>query len=152
MFKKLVHTFHVLICFVLTFQLIGCGTIMYPERKGQKAGRIDAGVALLDGLGLLFFLIPGVIAFAVDFNNGTIYLPGTSRSSVDLKNIRQVRFDPKKSTRAGIERIVKEQTGRAVRWDQPDMVIVKLKSTNDMMAQFAKVLPELKDNRIVLKR
>jgi len=81
MYKKLVNTLHVLICAVLILQLAGCGTIMYPERKGQKSGKIDAGVAILDGIGLLFFLIPGIIAFAVDFNNGTIYLPGTAKNS-----------------------------------------------------------------------
>ena len=46
---------------VLIVQLAGCGTILYPERKGQKSGRIDAGVAVLDGIGLLLFIIPGVI-------------------------------------------------------------------------------------------
>lgn len=54
-----------------------CGTIMYPERKGQIDGKIDPTVAILNGIGLFFFLVPGVIAFAVDFSNGTIYLPGT---------------------------------------------------------------------------
>jgi hypothetical protein len=50
---------------------------MYPERKGQIDGKIDPTVAILNGIGLLLFLVPGVIAFAVDFSNGTIYLPGT---------------------------------------------------------------------------
>ncbi|MBF0384335.1 MAG: hypothetical protein HQL27_00545 [Candidatus Omnitrophica bacterium] len=82
---------------------------MYPERKWQKSGKIDAGVAVLDGIGLLFFLIAGIIAYAVDFNNGTIYLPGTSRSSLDIKkNIREVKFDPKNSSMASIEQIVKK--------------------------------------------
>lgn len=58
-----------------------CGTILYPERKGQIDGRIDPAIAILDGLGLLLFLVPGVIAFAVDFSNGTIYLPGTQTSN-----------------------------------------------------------------------
>ena len=53
----------------------GCGTIFYPERKGQPAGPIDWKIVALDGIGLLFFFVPGVIAFAVDFNNGAIYLP-----------------------------------------------------------------------------
>jgi hypothetical protein len=57
--------------------LSACGTIMYPERKGQIDGKIDPTVAILNGVGLLLFLVPGVIAFAVDFSNGTIYLPGT---------------------------------------------------------------------------
>ncbi len=152
MFKKLRNTLHVLICAVLIFQLVGCGTILYPERKGQKAGRIDVGVALLDGIGLLFAVIPGVIAFAVDFNNGTIYIPGTFRSSLDIKNIKQVKFDPKHASLAGIERIIKDQTGYAVKFDQSNMRITKLESINDMMVQFAQVLPEIPDNRIAFIR
>jgi hypothetical protein len=53
----------------------GCGMILYPERRGQPAGRLDWGVVLLDGVGLSLFFIPGVVAFAVDFASGTIYLP-----------------------------------------------------------------------------
>ena len=52
----------IVISAVLIIELAGCGTILYPERKGQKGGRIDPGIAVLDGLGLLFFIIPGVIA------------------------------------------------------------------------------------------
>ena len=59
----------------LILNLTACGTILHPERKGQTSGRLDAGVVLLDAVGLLFFFVPGVIAFAVDFSNGTIYLP-----------------------------------------------------------------------------
>ena len=64
----------IIVCTVFFLQVVGCGTIMYPERKGQKKGQIDTSIAILDGLGLLLFIIPGVIAFAVDFNNGSIYL------------------------------------------------------------------------------
>ena len=35
----------------LVFQLAACGTILYPERKGQVSGKIDVGVAVLDGIG-----------------------------------------------------------------------------------------------------
>lgn len=59
----------------LILNLTACGTILHPERKGQSSGRLDAGIVLLDAVGLLFFFVPGVIAFAVDFSNGTIYLP-----------------------------------------------------------------------------
>ena len=61
---------------IFLLQMVACGTIIYPERRGQTSGRIDAGIAILDGLGLLLFIIPGVIAFAVDFSSGAIYLPG----------------------------------------------------------------------------
>jgi len=62
---------------ILIVQLTGCGTILYPERKGQKSGTIDSGVVVLDAIGLLIFIVPGIIAYILDFSNGTIYLPGT---------------------------------------------------------------------------
>jgi hypothetical protein len=123
---------------------------MYPERKGQKDGRIDAGVAILDGIGLLFFIIPGVIAYAVDFSNGTIYLPNTARGSLDPKDIKQVKFDPKHYTNATIENIIKEETGYEVKLNQDNMKISRLKSIDDMMMRFAEVLPGIKNNRIAL--
>lgn len=146
------HVLSVFMCAILTVQLTGCGTLLYPERKGQKSGKIDAGVAVLDGIGLLLFIVPGVIAFAIDFNNGTIYLPGTSRSSLDLKNIQQVKFDPKDGNPATIERLIWEETGYTIRLDRSNIRVAQLKSTDDMIEQFAKVLPEEQENRIVLKR
>ena len=52
-----------------------CGTLLYPERRGQTSGRIDPGVAVMDGVLLVFFIVPGVLAYAVDFSTGAIYLP-----------------------------------------------------------------------------
>ncbi len=150
MLKKLVKTLYVLVCAVLIVQLAGCGTLMYPERRGQKGGRIDAGVAVMDGLCLLLFIIPGIIAYAVDFSNGTIYLPGTARGYLDLKDIKQVKFDPKHYTNATIEKIIKEETGHAVKLNQDNMKISRLESTDDMMVRFAEVLPRIKNNRIAL--
>lgn len=148
--KTLVKMCHVVVCVVLMAQLTGCGTLMYPERKGQKDGRIDAGVAVLDGLGLLFFIIPGVIAFAVDFSNGTIYLPGTARSSLDLKGIKQAKFDPKHSTLSDIERIIRQETGYTVKLNQDDVKVCRLKSLDDMKRCFAEALPRTSNSRIAL--
>lgn len=54
----------------------GCGAILHTERCGQPHSRdIDWKIAALDGLGLLLFFVPGVVAFAVDFYTGAIYLP-----------------------------------------------------------------------------
>lgn len=54
----------------------GCGTLLHPERRGQPhSHQIDWKVAALDGLGLILFFVPGVVAFAVDFYTGAIYLP-----------------------------------------------------------------------------
>lgn len=150
MVKRLTGTLNVLVCAVLIVQLTGCGTIMYPERRGQKAGRIDAGVAVMDGLCLLLFIIPGIIAYAVDFSNGTIYLPGTSRGSLDMKNIRQVKFDSKHYTNATIEEIIKKETGYTVKLSQDNMEISRLKSLDDMRMRFAEVLPKINNDRIAL--
>ena len=48
---------------------------MHPERKGQRPGKLDWTVVGLNAVGLLLFFVPGVIAFAVDFATGAIYLP-----------------------------------------------------------------------------
>jgi hypothetical protein len=56
--------------------LTGCGTLLHSERSGRPhSNQIDWRIAALDGLGLLLFFVPGVVAFAVDFYTGAIYLP-----------------------------------------------------------------------------
>ncbi|MCW8128108.1 hypothetical protein [Microbulbifer halophilus] len=68
---------------VLMMNLTACGYFLYPERKGQTGGRVDPAVVVLDGAALLFGILPGLVAFAVDFTNGTIYLPSGGSSAVD---------------------------------------------------------------------
>jgi hypothetical protein len=80
---------------VLTVQLAGCGTVFYPTRKGQVSGEIDPVVAIADAIGLLFFLVPGVIAFAVDFTNGTIYLPQGKRARLTSQELESITRDQK---------------------------------------------------------
>jgi len=96
--------------------LASCGTLLYPERRGQPAGRLDVGVVALDGIGLLVFLVPGVIAFAVDFATGAIYLPpGYAKLAPSATtDLRQVRVDPPELTPRRLEAIVQEQTGKTV--------------------------------------
>ncbi len=99
----------------------GCGTILYPERRGQPAGPMDWGVVALDSLGLLLFFVPGVIAFAVDFNNGSIYLPtgeyGGAGAPLPSK-LRQVDVPRQQLTREGISRVVSKALGRSITLEQ----------------------------------
>ena len=139
MLSKMMYVLKMLMCAVLITQMAGCGTIMYPQRRGQRGGKIDAGVAVMDGVGLLLFLIPGVIAFAVDFSTGAIYLPGTSRSSLDLKNAKVVKFDAKHSTNESLEQIISKETGIDVKFSRADMKITRLRSMDDMNDDIAKV-------------
>ena len=62
---------------VALLPLAGCGYLIFNERVGQPNGELDWGIFALDAVGLLFGIIPGVIAFAVDFSTGCIYLPNT---------------------------------------------------------------------------
>ncbi|MEZ6125743.1 MAG: hypothetical protein R3C49_21565 [Planctomycetaceae bacterium] len=90
--------------------------MLHPERRGQqRGGRIDWRVAALDGLGLLLFFIPGVIAFAVDFHQGTIYLP-QGRSGIDATRpeLLAVSVPAAEMSREKLEQIASEHTGRTV--------------------------------------
>jgi hypothetical protein len=61
----------------LSLHAASCGTLIHPERWGQpRTGPLDPSIVILDGLGVLLFVIPGVVAFVVDFSTGAIYLPG----------------------------------------------------------------------------
>ena len=78
---------------VLVFSQVSCGTLLYPERQGQTSGRLDPAVVVLDGVGVLLYLIPGLVAFAIDFHQGTIYLPNSSADTMDIdKNSRTVQI------------------------------------------------------------
>lgn len=110
-----------LLILVVSLHAMSCGTILHPERRGQPPGRLDPAIVLLDGLGLLLFFIPGVIAFAIDFSNGTIYLPPGGYSSYKPETTRgqsidfvEVHVDPDELTPERLEEIIAEHTGKSV--------------------------------------
>lgn len=71
-----------LLCAALVLHLAGCGTLLYPERQGRRGGRVDPAVLLLDGALLFFFVVPGLVAYGIDFYTGAVYLPGTGRRAL----------------------------------------------------------------------
>jgi hypothetical protein len=79
---------------LLITQVTACGTLLYPERRGQTNGQIDIGVAALDAIGLLFFFVPGVVAFGVDFITGAIYLPGGGMASLTEDELNTIKNGP----------------------------------------------------------
>lgn len=92
----------------------GCGVLLYPERQGQTQGDLDLKVVLMDGVGLIFFVVPGLVAFAIDFYQGTIFLPEPSVSSLEeLKESPKVRIEGP-ITQASIEAALHQATGRHV--------------------------------------
>lgn len=122
----------------LSAGLVSCGTLMHPERRGQRGGNLDVGVVLLDGVGLFFFIIPGIIAYAVDFSNGTIYLPGWSlrHASRGNQGLMMVKFDPATSTPASLRDLIRAETGYAVDWRDPRLQATKLQTADEAFARF----------------
>jgi hypothetical protein len=95
----------------------GCGTIIYPERVGQpRGGPLDWKIVALDTVGLVLFVVPGAIAFAVDWYNGTLFLPeyGYGAAPPDKQRLRSVPLQRSQLSRSGLEEAIREQTGRTV--------------------------------------
>jgi len=110
----------------LVVQLLGCGTILYPERRNQPAGKYDTDVVVLDAIGLFFFILPGVIAFAVDFSTGAIYLPRGGKSRLKERfggsGIQPLELDA--ATVDSIALTVQRATGLALNLYSPSVQIV----------------------------
>jgi hypothetical protein len=119
------------LCAMTTLSLsLGCGTILYPERRGQQShARVDTGVVVMDACWILLGVIPGVIAFVVDFGNGSIYLPG---GAVGTNSLKVVRTPTARPDSASIERAVQQQTGLVIRLSDPTLVWRKLASREDI--------------------
>jgi len=114
--------------------LTGCGTVLHPERRGQPAGRIDWGIFALDAIGLIFFFIPGVIAFAVDFTTGAIYLPPECPPPgvpLAAKNLRRVKASTKEPTVAEVEAIVSRHARQSIELDPAICVTRPLEQIDD---------------------
>jgi hypothetical protein len=102
--------------------------MFYPERKGQMSGDVDPVVAIANGVGLLFFIVPGVIAYAVDFSNGTIYLPSASSASVDIHHLDDA-MDV-----ASLEKLLSDKAGQPVSLENELLVIEEMGSLDEALA------------------
>ncbi len=126
----------------IAFFSSSCGTLLYPERRFQPpGGRLDVGVVLLDALGLLFFVIPGIVAFIVDFSNNTIYLPPepyygpTSYRTLRRKDLVPVKLAKEDMTRERIEEIVSQRAGRPVTLEPGRFRAVEIKDLDEVEDQ-----------------
>jgi hypothetical protein len=118
----------------LVLQMTSCGTIIYPERRGQPPGRLDPSIVILDAAGLLLFFIPGIIAFAVDFADGTIYLPPDRSANFkppSSDSLQVVHTGSRDLTPQQIEQVVQERTGQAVRLEPGTYQAMKLKDLRE---------------------
>ncbi len=102
-------------------QLAACGTLFYPDRRGQIDGRIDPAVAALNAIGLIFYLLPGLIAFGIDFATGAIYLPDNSYSMAPEKLQQAIDADGVVDL-AKLKAIIEGETGRSLPLDDPRLI------------------------------
>jgi hypothetical protein len=94
---------------------------------------MDWKIVALNGLGLLLFFIPGVIAFAVDFYTGAIYLPAghghagntespTNQPAVAQLGLRKISVPRDQLRLQTIEQIVSAHVGQPVSLDENSRV------------------------------
>lgn len=123
---------------VYVVQSSGCGVLLYPERQGQKSGRIDPAIAILDGIGLFLFVIPGLVAFAIDFHQGTIYLPGGYRSDAGQpSDLRTVKVGGP-MTEENIERALGDALGQEVSLTGENVQAVRIETEQlNLLTQLA---------------
>lgn len=138
--------------------LTGCGTIIYPERRGQPSGPIDWKVVALDGIFLLLFVIPGVIAFGVDFATGAIYLPpycdgtvgnpgpGTAPPPLTKLKVPRSELTPK-----GIEAAVSTAIGRPIHLVEGEYVTEELESLDELIPAAERIAMREQTNRTILR-
>lgn len=120
-----------------------CGLLLHPERQGQTSGKLDPVVIGLNMVGLVFYVIPGLVAFAVDYSSGTIYLPNSSSSitpeSIKSKSSLGENFKKihakKGATQGEIEAVLEQHFNRAI--DLNDKRNVAIKVENMTKSDFA---------------
>ncbi|NLJ12292.1 MAG: polyribonucleotide nucleotidyltransferase [Gammaproteobacteria bacterium] len=117
---------------LLIFELAGCGTIIYPERRGQTGGKIDPAVVIMDGIGLLFWVIPGLVAFAIDFATGAIYT-SSGRYSVAPEALKPAIDENGRIDTVQLQEIIKQQTGQNIPFNHPN--IQQQDSSTELLSQ-----------------
>ena len=94
----------------------------YPDRRGQIEGRVDPVIVGLNAIGILFYVIPGLIAFGVDFATGAIYLPGGLNAQVDPQSLKNVVDADGKVDTAKLKALIETQTGHNLPLDDPRLI------------------------------
>jgi hypothetical protein len=121
--------------------LSGCGTILYPDRAYQEErGDLDPAIIILDGIGLFFFIIPGLVAFSVDLTTGAIYFPADHIQGDRERTIFDRQETNIKPTRQELERRVALKTGKNIDLTQDTVRVMELQSLDQFWAAHAKCI------------
>ncbi len=125
--KRIFKLLSVTILVLFLFEFTSCGSIIYKERVFKKhSRRVDPKVAIMDGILMFFFLIPGAVAFGVDFATGAIFLPHGKKAWSTLNRpdeITVIKVDPEKLNKEMIEKILSEYTGKEIILDEQNLQV-----------------------------
>ena len=121
----------------LLSQLFSCGYVLHPERRGQKSGQVDWAIVGLDSIGIIFFIIPGLIAFGVDIYSGTLYLQNSAspRGSLEWNKVTAIKLDPKNINEKTIATAIKENSGVEINFADPRLKIYRDKELEMKLAK-----------------
>ncbi len=140
--KRIFRICAVVVMLAMVFQTLSCGTILYPERRSSpsasgfdpKGRQIDLAVAFLDAIFLIFYIVPGLVAFGVDFATGAIYIPNSrskKKSSAltgdDEKDMTVIYVPPEKLNPEMLQTVIFQQTGVMVNFESNTLKTFKMK-------------------------
>jgi hypothetical protein len=120
------------IFFVLTVALLllnsGCGTLFFHDRMGKKMSKVvDKRVFVGNCIFGLFGIIPGVVAFILDYNSETIYYTEAELipdDFMDQKSSLQMRQIPCKGmTEEEISRRLSAALGKEISRSQLQLAL-----------------------------
>ena len=101
------------------FAAAGCGTLFRSDRIGKaSSNRIDPTILILDCCGLLFGLIPGVVALVLDFGNKTVYFSATEVGGMPSSTENMTALKVEDMSEEAIAAALSRALGREVRYDQ----------------------------------
>lgn len=103
-------------------QLTACGSIFFPDRRGQIDGKVDPLVVALDAVGLLFYVIPGLIAFGVDFATGAIYYPPGKTAYVAPEKLNEAIGADGKVDNSALQAILESELGHSFPLNDPRLI------------------------------
>jgi hypothetical protein len=106
----------------LVTQLSACGTIFYPDRRGQIDGKVDPVIVALDAVGILFYVIPGLLALGIDFATGAIYLPDGHTYSVAPETLKETVGENGEVDRAKLKALIEQETGHSLPLTDPRLI------------------------------
>ena len=131
MISRLKRFLSTVILVTMLVSLTSCGYFLYPERRYQQKGELDYPIVILDGSSLLFAAVTGqaaiavigVVALAVDFTSGSVYLPAKDKKA----GLEVFPFDNTRPlAKADLESILSEYSGSPVHIDADSIAVVDM--------------------------